>query len=200
MSRAAAIAHRVRLASVLALGAFGVHQLRYLAAHGGEAGERLAHDGHGYLASLLPLLAAFAVAALAATALASRFPARRAGGRTGSRLIAYGAALLAIYAGQELIEGALSSGHPDGVAAMLANGGWVALPLAFAIGAVAAAVVRALEGVESVLASAVRRGPRPLAPRSQGRQHAARRLTPLLAPLAFGLARRPPPAVPQTTR
>ena len=200
MSRATAIAHRVRLASVLALGAFAVHQLRYLAANGGEAGERLAHDGHGYLGAVLPLLAAFAIAALAATALAARFPAPRERGHTSSRLLAYGAALLIIYGGQELIEGALSSGHPTGLAALLANGGWVALPLAFAFGAVAAAAIRGLEGVEAALASLSRRSPRPRSPRSQGARRAAERLTLLLTPLPFGLARRPPPAAALATR
>ena len=45
-------AHRVRLASILAVGAFGLHQLRYLIAFGGSASA----EGHRYMADLLPPL------------------------------------------------------------------------------------------------------------------------------------------------
>ncbi|HEX2358467.1 MAG TPA: hypothetical protein VHH72_01490 [Solirubrobacterales bacterium] len=200
MSRATAIARRVRLASVLALGAFAVHQLRYLAAHGGDAGGSLAHSGHGYLGAIAPLLAGFALAALAATALAARFAGPHGKRRSGAPVVAYGVALLAIYAGQELVEGALSTGRSDGLAALFADGGWMAIPLAFIFGAVAVAVIRALEGVEAVLVLLSRRPRRPLAPRSQGDRRPAERLTLLLTPLGFGLARRPPPAVAQPAR
>lgn len=193
MSRGTAIARLVRLTSVLALGAFGVHQLRYLAAHGHEASERLAHEGHGYLGTLLPLLAALALAALAATVLAARFGGGGPDRRTGSGVLGYGLALLAIYGGQELIEGALSAGHPDGLAALVANGGWLALPLAFVLGAIAAALVRTLEGVEAALAAHPRQPRLPTAPRSHGARRSLARLRPALRPLAFGLARRPPP-------
>ena len=197
MSRPASIARHVQIASVLALGAFAVHQLRYLAADGGQAGERLAHDGHAYLAAALPVLAGFALSALAATVLAARAGSGGTVRRPG--LLAYGLALLSIYCGQELIEGALSAGHPDGLGALLANSGWVALPLAFALGLVVSLVVRALEGIEAVLVEL-------LGPAAAGRTGRARgssrprtpSLTPL-APLAFGLARRPPPAVATTS-
>ena len=47
----------------------------------------------------------------------------------------YGLALAAIFCAQELTEGAIATGHPAGLAAVLADGGWVFLPLALAIGA-----------------------------------------------------------------
>jgi hypothetical protein len=80
---------------------------------------------------------------------------------------------------------------------MLAGGGWVALPLAVAIGALTALLARLLEGVERVIA--VIHAERPLrsrAPAVRGRALPARGISLLSAPLAFGLARRPPPLVP----
>ena len=51
-------------------------------------------------------------------------------------------ALLAVYTGQELLEAALTPGREISAAAVLAEGGWCALPLALFIGALATLVVR----------------------------------------------------------
>src|SRR5919198_708721 len=140
------IAHNVRLAAIVALGAFAVHQLRYLLAFG-SSGE-LAEEGHRYMAALLPAIAVLFLAGIVATlirgtegASPSRTPLIR-------RVAVFAAALLAIYVAQESIEGLLSAGHPAGPAASMANGGWLALPLALAIGALSALLAGAVEGVE----------------------------------------------------
>lgn len=189
--------HRVRLASILAIGAFALHQLRYLLAFGGSASAELAQEGHRYMAALLPSVSVLVLAAILATlirgtegAAPSRVPLAR-------RIAVFASALLAIYVSQELLEGLIASGHASGLAAVLAGGGWIALPLAMAIGTLAALLAHVLEGVERVIA--VIHAERPLRlrpPAVRGRALPARGISLLSAPLAFGLARRPPPPAP----
>jgi hypothetical protein len=189
-----------RAAGVLALGALALHQLSYLLTNGGDAAHALADTGHGYLTRFVPALVVIALAILAAglvrAAIAprsGRLEARepcfelRAGG--------FALALLGIFCAQELVEGALFAGHPDGLGALLA-GGWVALPLAFPIGALAALALGGLERAELLIATAMSGGIRPRAPHREPRPPALaepRRPLPSLA-LGFGLARRPPPS------
>lgn len=189
-------AHRVRLAAILALGAFALHQLRYLIAFGDSSSAALARQGHAYMADALPVLGVFALSALLATLIRGRYGAGLRRMSLSRRAAIFTVALLVIYASQESLEGMLASGHPAGLAAILAAGGWLAIPLAAALGAVAALLAGALEGVE--LAISRRRAARELrrAPRVQGRAHAARDAKRLLTPLALGLASRPPPPVP----
>jgi hypothetical protein len=190
-------AHRVRLASILAIGAFALHQLRYLLAFGGSASAELAQEGHRYMSDLLPPVSVLVLAAILATlirgtegAAPSRVPLAR-------RIAVFASALLAIYVGQELLEGLIASGHASGLAAVLAGGGWIALPLAMTIGTLAALLAHALEGVERVIAVIHTAQPLRLrAPAVRGRALPARGISLLSAPLAFGLARRPPPPAP----
>jgi hypothetical protein len=192
-----------RAASLLSLGALAVHELRYLLAYGDQAGEALASQGHAYLSDLGGALIALALAALLAALLGTALtpPPRRRGQPAGnefSRTAAiYAVALGVIFCAQELTEGAVATGHPAGLAAILAHGGWIALPLACALGALSSLASLALRGVERAIAQAKPRRPplgRPPAlvePRS-----APDRLPLALLNLAFGFARRPPPLLP----
>jgi hypothetical protein len=186
-----------RSAALIALAALAVHQLRYRLAFGSDAGRELAHDGHAYLAQALPVLIGFALAALAAGVL--RAALRRDAGSGplarsfAARVSLYALTILAVFSTQELLEGALFAGHPAGAAAVLAAGGWLALPLAILVGALAALLDRGLVALESLLAIRPGAVPRPRPPRRCG---ASRPIAvPALAshPAAFGLARRPPP-------
>ena len=141
-------AHRARLAAILALGAFAVHQLRYLIAFGSSSSEELARQGHGYMAAWLPILGVFTISALLGTLIRGRFGARLAQASLSRRAAIFAAALLAIFVTQESLEGVVAAGHPGGVAAVLGYDGWLAIPLAAAIGFVAALLARALEQVE----------------------------------------------------
>ena len=184
--------HRVRLASILAVGAFALHQLRYLIAAGGTS----AAEGHQYMSDLLPPLAVLVLAAILATLLRGTEGASPSRAPLARRIAVFAGALLAIYVGQELLEGLMSGGHSAGLTALLANSGWIALPLALAIGALAALLARALESVERVIAFVHAEQPlRARAPAIRGTARAARGLSWLASPLAFGLARRPPPPV-----
>jgi hypothetical protein len=185
-------AHRVRLAAILALGAFALHQLRYLIGGGAAAAE-----SHRYMTDLLPALSVLALAALLATLIRGTEGAAPSRASLARRVTVFACALLTIYVGQELLESLIATHQAAEAVAVLGGGSWIALPLALAIGTLAALLVRALEGVERVIAVVhAGRVSRTRAPAVRGRALAAHRLSLLFEPLAFGLARRPPPPAP----
>jgi hypothetical protein len=184
-------------AALLAAAALGVHELRYVLAFGDAAGTRLAAEGHAYLSWLSPVIGG--LVALAAAALVHGVarggdlmapPPRRAG-----RLwLTCAAALALTYATQESVEGLLAAGHPEGWAAVLGHGGWIAFPLAAGF---ALPVALLLRGGAAAVAAVTRRT---VAPRIAGSLAPA-----LVAPasppvlrlgvLAVGGAGRAPPLV-----
>ncbi len=151
----------VRLAAVIATAALVLHELRYLIGFGGHAGEALAARGHDYL----PLAGGFAclLLALAAAQLLAALDRARKTARTErtpsfTRLwLALAIVLLAVYSGQELLEAVLSPGQQLGPATVFADGGWSAVPLAVALGALAALLLR---GAERAVRLAARRAVR----------------------------------------
>jgi hypothetical protein len=190
MRSAMRAAHNVRLAAILAVGAFALHQLRYLLAPSAE----IARQSHGYMADLLAPLAILVLAAAFATLLRGTEGASPTRAPVGRRVVAFGVALLAIYAGQETLEGLMGAGHAGGFVFSLTNRGWLALPLAFVVGTAAALLARALDVIERAISVVhAERRPRSRPPAVRGRALPARGPRPS-SPLAFGLARRPPPA------
>jgi hypothetical protein len=134
----------LRLVALLAAGTFGVHQGRYALGYREEASRALAAQGHAYLIALGPLAA---VAVMVALAALIRRVARGGGGatpapRVGHLWASVTLALVAAYAAQESIEGALAAHHPAGAAGILGHGGWVVLPLALAAGLAIALAMR----------------------------------------------------------
>jgi hypothetical protein len=102
----------------------------------------------------------------------------------------YALGIVAVFSCQQLMEGVLLAGHAGGIASIFSSGGWAALPLAIIFGVIAALVDRGIEEVETWLAERDTPGssPAPVDDR-QVADHLPRRL----APLASGLAVRPPP-------
>jgi hypothetical protein len=151
---------RIRAGTLIAVGALGVHDLRYLIAYGGHAGDELSLQGHGYLRLATPLIAGILV--LVAVAFASRLLRAYSHGEgetaappsTRRLWLSASAILISVYTCQEWIEGQLAAGHPGGVGAAFAHGGWVAVPLALALGLVIALLMR---GAAAAVAVAVRR-------------------------------------------
>jgi hypothetical protein len=192
--RTARTSSALRTAALIALGAFAVHQLRYLAAYGGGAGKALGAQGHAYLAALVPPFVIVAASAVLGTLVAAALDSPRLQPRR--RVAGWGfcaAALVAVFTVQELAEGVLAAGHPAGVAALLGHGGWIVVPIAVAVGRMISFLLGGLEAVERRLVGAPARRPR----RAPGTLSV--RPSPALAPpacgaLAFGLAARPPPA------
>ena len=182
-----------RAAALICVAALCLHELRFLAGYGRHADEALSAQGHAYL----PFAGALAAGllALAAGRLArGLLRARRTGAAEAEpprfRVAWAGASscLLAIYVSQELLEGVLSAGHPEGIAGVLGNGGWVAVPLAVLLGALVALLLR---GAGAVVAAAARSARRARLPRA--RLHAPRLRPRAAAPRSPVLARRAPP-------
>jgi len=141
----------LRLGALLAAGALATHELRYRVSFGGAAPSKLDATGHGYLSVLTALVAVALAFGLAQFVLQMAHPTRAdREALRGPRLwLLASAALLTLYTGQELLEGWLAPGHPTGVGGAFGDGGWVAIGLAIAIGAVISAC---MHGAEVVLA------------------------------------------------
>jgi uncharacterized membrane protein YgdD (TMEM256/DUF423 family) len=185
------IAHNVRLASILAVGAFALHQLRYLIASGASSAE---HSAHGYMTDLMAPIAVLVLAGVLATLIRGTEDAAPARAPLGRRIALFAGALFAIHLGQESLE-ALITGHAALVDAVLRGGG-PALPLALVIGALSALLASALERVERAIAIVRAERVRTRAPVVHGRALSVRGISLPSSPLAFGLARRPPPPAP----
>jgi hypothetical protein len=183
----------LRTSGAIALGAFAVHQLRYLAGYGDDAGAALGAQGHDYLGMLLPLVLLLffsgVLGTLAAVALGRGQSAPRSSGSLFCAL-----AVLTVFGLQETAEGIFSAGHPGGLAALLGHGGWVSMPIALAVGRLLAVCLAALGSVDARLAGRVRR-PAARAAVTVFRVRAAATRPLACRTLAFGLARRPPPAL-----
>jgi len=178
----------VRLAAVLLPAALVLHEAAYALTGVPLLGV------HHYLELALPLCAALA-GSLAAAALV--LPALGAPGGGPSRRAPFvlAGALIGIFAVQELVEAFLLGGGAAGLAAS-ASVAWLAPPLALLLGALASGLIASLERTAEILAAppAYRRPRWRLAftssppPASRAFPAAA------CANLAFGFARRPPPA------
>src|SRR5215218_1108683 len=130
----------MRAMTLLSAGALGVHELRYLAAYGGDAARALDHQGHAYLALATPLVGGL-LAVVLARVLVGVAVGRACDGalvRLGRTWAVAAACLVAVYTTQELVEGVLAPGHPAGVGGVFGHGGWLAMPLAVLVGAVVA--------------------------------------------------------------
>jgi hypothetical protein len=217
------VSPRLRAAALMPAAVLTVHQLRFVLAFGGSSGEELEKEGHQYLSALAaPIAMAVAIVVglffarlasawrdgvgdgVATSAAAGGDPASRRSGlrdpaswRGFLRLaLMIAASLLVLYSCQELLEGMLSHGHPEGFDGVFGDGGWWALPLSFVCGL---AIAAALRGARAAIRWVVSRRRRPTT--LHGRPTPAprpRRLTlPRPVPLAGAAAGRAPPlAVP----
>jgi len=191
--------HSQRLGVALfPFGAVAVHQLRYQLAFGADASRELTDQGHAYLHELTPWIV-LAVAVGAGGLLARLARAWRSGESERGRCLAAlwaltSAALFSIYVGQEFLEGLLASGHPQGLAGILGDGGLWALPASIAVGGLLALLVRGGRALVARVARLGRRRPRVAAARApKGAVGPARVALPRLAPLAGASAGRAPP-------
>lgn len=187
-------------AAVVPAAAIAVHQLRYWLAFGSGAGVELQRQGHSYLHSVAPWIAvalAWAVGAFLSS-LGRAMRGHTSAPRYGLSLVALwllcAACLVAMYSGQEFLEGLLATGHPAGMAGIFGYGGWWAIPAALCVGLVLAAI---LHGARWVLHEvAARRGRTAPSPASTAvaLPRPAGIALPRLTPLALGWCGRGPPA------
>jgi hypothetical protein len=142
------------MAALMGAGAFAVHQLRYALSYGREVG------GHGYL---VPVGAVAVGALLFAFAVVLGRVARRAH-ETAPRMRRLWAgttvALIVVYCVQESIEGLVTGSVPG----MFEHHGWVAVPLAAAVGLAIALIMRAAAAATELRAGAALRPAAPIAP------------------------------------
>jgi len=136
----------LRAGATLAAGSLAVHELRFLVGYGGED----AVAGHGYLAWLAPLVA-LAMAAAGGVWLA-RIGRAAGAPRPALTWLGASATLAATYAVQETVEVLSSSGHPG----LLAHGGWIAAPVALAMGGLVALLLRGAGAADRAAATAAR--------------------------------------------
>jgi hypothetical protein len=185
----------LRLSALLSSGAVGVHELRYFVAYGDRASQELAHQGHGYMTAVVPLIALAFTGLLAHVVwrMVAGRPTERQWGR-GSLTLVLAGALLAVYTGQELLEGHLAAGHASGLNGVVGSGGWFAIPLCLVVGALLACFVRRVDElagtavVDAVVAT--------LRLLSDAAKHIPARALPCApSPLAAHLAGRAPPHV-----
>lgn len=179
----------LRAGAVLLPAALLLHELAYLSVDGGLIG------AHHYLEALVPLTAALA-ASMALGAVVMPALGARGSAAHPAPPFALAAALLGIFAVQELAEATLLGGGLRGLEASL-QVAWLAPPLALALGAICSAVIAALERAGKHLAVCstrrlppaprTRRAPRPCAGPSLDAK--------ACEGLSFGFARRPPPAL-----
>ena len=134
------------MAVLLGTGSLVVHETRYLLASGHGTGHGA--SGHGYLTVLIPLVGLLLAAAAAhfTWSLATRRPELLQVGRRRTAGF-FASALLAIYVGQESVEGILAHGHPGGPAGVFGAGGWVAVPLCGIVGAALSLMTRGLRRI-----------------------------------------------------
>lgn len=184
---------RSQSASLIALGAFAVHQLRYLLVYGASTDDQLSQQGHNYLAHAVPLLLGLALAVFTAQVVRRMISSKAPDSDRRIKATSYALAIAAIFCCQELMEGVLFAGHATGLAAIFSAGGWAALPLAAIFGVLAAVIDRGMEAIESLVAApSPREEHTPLRVRLPERPG---RLGRRLSPIALGLAQRPPPAL-----
>jgi hypothetical protein len=191
------LAPRWRVTVLIALGAWAVHQLRYALAFGADADAHLEAHQHDYLDLAGPALLWMAALAAACWVVSLSRSAGELGPAPAWRTVWMRAssALIAIYCVQEAGEGLLAPGHPDLLAGMFGSGGWIAIPLSAAVGALAALAVRGARAVRTAVARARAAAPASSsvaspAPHAQRAGARLRRRPPVLA---SNLAGRAPP-------
>ncbi|MBN1527977.1 MAG: hypothetical protein JW895_02890 [Thermoleophilaceae bacterium] len=182
---------------MIAAAALALHELRYLIGFGDHAGEALAARGHAYLpfaGGLAGLLLALAGAQLLTAIERARRTARGERPPSFARLwLGLAAMLLLVYSGQELLEALLTRGQQLGPAVPFAEGGWSAIPLALALGAAAALLLKGAS--RAVAAAAGRARPSRLRPARGGALRPSAPVRVRRALIARNLAGRAPPAL-----
>lgn len=151
-------------------------------------------SSHNYLELLLPIATAVAASAACAALIAPLLTRNRSDGKGGPGTpLALAVSLVGIFVVQESVEALLLGGGSAAFAADLAAA-WLLLPTALLLGTAAATLIHALERGSTLILRLVA-GARTRRRRPAGRppQIGSEPARAMISPLAFGLARRPPP-------
>ena len=181
------------MAALVGVGSLVVHQLRFLLWYGHHSDRALSAQGHAYLMVVGPAVVAVAVLAFARYLHRLARGARSSVPGLGRLWLVLSAALAGIFCVQETLEGALSGGHADGLAAVAGHGGWLAAPLSVVVGLALAVALRGGAHAADLLAPG--RSPRPPLPAAPLSLHPLVSFSPRREPwLAVASARGPPAA------
>ena len=178
----------------MVVGAFAMHWLCYLP--GSVGGPALGSGIHSYLVDATPLMLALCVGVVLLSLVVSYdAPRPRTNGRSfEAQASRYAAFLVAGFLAQELVELLVVGAGPQGADAVLGAGAWLVLPGALFTGLLAALSARSLDRVADRLAARTRPSHVLSAPSRQARPAGVTLRASSIAGLAFGFARRPPPA------
>jgi hypothetical protein len=178
----------LRAAILTVVGALALHQGRYLLA----PPEHVHSGAHAYFAWAIPLIAVLALAAVAELGLRLA----RARGETAPKLpptsilfVVFTFTLLTIFGAQETIEALLVDGAIPTENPFVADGAWTSIPLALAIGALLALLLRGVAFVVALVGSR----PQPRRPRRSLARPLARIFPIARSGLSRSLAPRGPP-------
>lgn len=178
----------LRLGALLLASALLLHEGVYAAAGGGE------RASHGYLELAIPALVALAASLILASLLLPLLGAARGAPAAPAAPLALATALVALFGVQEATEALLLGGGASELLRALTSA-WLLTPLALLLGALITAAVLWLGHAERALCELLgptrRRARRPA--RRAGRGAAEIPVRTAIAPMAFGIARRPPP-------
>lgn len=175
---------------MLALAALCLHQLVYLLSFGKHSGAELESTGHAYLGLAAPALVVLALCGIAGS-LATVRRAHRPAGSPAPGWLAWASLLLMIFIVQEAGEIFVRTGTLEQLGTLVQSFGAAAVISAMLIGRLVAVALSGLSVLDARLA-----------PAKAGRRRPAAMLRPLAhsplhfprLTLAFGFARRPPPA------
>lgn len=185
--------------ALVAFGAFLIHQLHFLLVSGSAVGEDLRQAGHSYLGHVPSALAALAVVLVAGRLVFAYFglcghrPTPRCSPLGRGALFAL--AVFALFFAQEIAEALLFAHHAEGMMVALGQGCWLTLVLSACIGPILLLLDSWMGRVEYFLTKIG--GDRSASPTGMAAlsSYAVDSFIGLLSPLAFGLARRPPPLI-----
>jgi len=178
---------RLRLLATLPPAALVLHEGAFAISGGGL------RASHGYLELAVPLVAALTASAAAAAIIAPLLAPQRDPRRPSRAPLSLAVALIGIFVFQELVEAVLLGGGLAGLGAALAAA-WALPPLALVLGSCSAALIAGLERTSELILELVGPASRPgERPAAAHRPPASELGGPAISPLAFGLARRPPP-------
>ena len=175
---------------MLALAALCLHQLVYLLSFGKHSGAELESTGHAYLGLAAPALVVLALCGIAGS-LATARRAHRPAGSPAPGWLAWASLLLMIFVIQEAGEILVRTGSLDQVPTLAQSSGIAAVISAMLMGRLVAIALSGLSVIDATLAPVARR-PRATAAASRPMGHSPIHFPRLT--LAFGFARRPPPA------
>ncbi len=153
-----ALAHRGRLAVLILLGAWLVHQLRYNLAIGHQSAEHSASHGHAYLDFTWPLLIGAAVIAVASWVFSLNRQKQARTDQPGfvNSWVKISLILIVLFAFQEGTEAIASTHHTHLLEGIFGSGGWVALPLSTLVGGVIALAIRGARAAHAFVSRTLR--------------------------------------------